>query len=130
MGGLYSWKFSRLNLRSFVDLFIQDGEKKRDKLFIQDIYIVVSKKKKKVKYKTRSFIIIFFNYVFRFKLLLIDSLIILRIVFDNFVAIFHWYLLKLDARLLNIRKRLGIFERGRESLRKKWQVEEASQSWC
>lgn len=51
MGGLYSWKFSRLDLRSFVDLFIQDGEKKRDKLFIQDIYIVVSKKKKKLSIK-------------------------------------------------------------------------------
>lgn len=57
-----------------------------------------------------------------FKLLLFDSLIILYIVFDNLCDNFSS---KLDVAY---QKRSEILERSRESLRKKYQVEEASQS--
>lgn len=57
-----------------------------------------------------------------FKLLLFDSLIILYIVFDNLCDNFSS---KLDVAC---QKRSEILERSRESLKKKYQVEEASQS--
>lgn len=57
-----------------------------------------------------------------FKLLLFDSLIILYIVFDNLCDNFSS---KLDV---TYQKRSEILERSRESLKKKYQVEEASQS--